>query len=102
MKKTVLAKILAIAALLSVVGSASADESTVPTIRVRYDDLNLASAAGMETLTRRIKVAAARVCRSPVSSTLHVGTRAYGDCIRSTTDQAISQVKPGASEATHE
>jgi UrcA family protein len=38
-------------------------EDTLPTITVNYGDLNLANSAGVETLYRRIRTAATKVCR---------------------------------------
>jgi UrcA family protein len=53
----------ALAALAVTTGSfAAAPGDAAPSVTVRYDDLNLATTAGVDTLYRRISVAAREVC----------------------------------------
>ncbi len=55
--------VLAVAGLAaSVSGLAATAAAEVPSVTVRYDDLNLSTAAGVDQLYRRISMAAQRVC----------------------------------------
>jgi UrcA family protein len=62
MKSTLPALIVAAAALVSAIPSATFAREVVTTERVPYADLNLASEAGIETLDRRLERAVKRVC----------------------------------------
>jgi UrcA family protein len=55
--------VLAVAGLVaSVTGFAATPAVDVPSVSVRYDDLNLSTTAGVDTLYRRISAAARQVC----------------------------------------
>jgi UrcA family protein len=62
MKSTLPALIVAAAALVTAIPSATFARENVTTERVPYADLNLASRAGIETLDRRLERAVKRVC----------------------------------------
>lgn len=62
-----------LAALAVTTASSGAPPSDVaPSVKVRYDDLNLATTAGVETLYRRITIAAREVCPDEYSRDLAV------------------------------
>jgi UrcA family protein len=66
-KPTTLARSLALAGALAAlaftsVASAASPSDSVPSIRVRYDDLNLTTASGVASLYSRISRAADAVC----------------------------------------
>lgn len=72
---------------------AQADPSAQPTVTVRVADLNLQSAPGVDTLFRRIRGAAERVCGE------HDGQRitqkqAYTDCVDQAMSTAMNRVDP--------
>jgi UrcA family protein len=63
-----------------------------PTVRVRYDDLNLSSDQGTHTLYRRIVKAAQQVC--PDTNSRDLDVRAAGErCQAVAIAQAVSDVK---------
>jgi UrcA family protein len=65
--------VLAVAGLVaSVTGFAATPDVDAPSVQVRYDDLNLATTTGVNTLYRRISVAAREVCPDVYSRDLHV------------------------------
>jgi UrcA family protein len=75
-------------ATTSFAGAPSADP---PTMSVRYDDLDLATAAGVNTLYRRISAAAQQVCPDVYSRDL--GVVAAGErCQANAIAQAVRQV----------
>jgi UrcA family protein len=62
-RRTLLQVLCATAAIAGpLAASAGTSMSDVPTVTVRYDDLNLASDAGTKALLRRLSAAADRVC----------------------------------------
>src|SRR5258708_3617631 len=64
----------------------SADEYGGGTVTVRYDDLNLSSPAGVDTLKRRVSSAAAQVCPVPFDDP--VGRILQHSCISRAIDKA--------------
>ena len=62
----------ALAAMSVTAISFAAPADDVPSVAVRYDDLNLATAAGVNTLYSRISHAARQVCPDPFSRDLAV------------------------------
>jgi UrcA family protein len=67
-----LALVGALAAMSVTAISFAAPADDVASIAVRYDDLNLATAAGVNTLYSRISSAARQVCPDPFSRDLTV------------------------------
>jgi UrcA family protein len=63
----------------------------VPSVRVRYDDLNLATSAGVDALYRRISNAARAVCPDEYSRDL-VTVAASARCQANAVDQAVREV----------
>ena len=60
-------------------------------ISVRYDDLNLSSASGIEVLKRRIRGAAEIVCGEADTRELS-GSMLRRQCVREAADAALKQV----------
>lgn len=85
-KRFTLATVAALCLSSAAIG-AYADETgnDVPTVTVRYSDLNLGTQAGATVLYNRIRNAAAQVCGDPTSRELTEATAAKA-CI----DRAIS------------
>ena len=64
---------------------------SAPSVTVRYDDLNLATSAGVETLYRRIAKAARTVC--PDEHSRDLGIAAAGErCQANAVEQAVREV----------
>jgi UrcA family protein len=74
-----------------VIGTASAAESDVPSEVVKYQELNLGSQAGVETLYKRIHVAARHVCGVDGSKDL-ASARVSDECIEQAEARAINKV----------
>jgi UrcA family protein len=89
----------AVALAASLPTAAATSDAFVSHEVVRFDDLNLASAAGVATLERRINSAARRVCGRPDSRGSSFLTRkSYSDCVSNALVSARKQVaiKTGA------
>ena len=88
------AKILVVCALALAAHSASAatQGDDTPSIRVRYDDLNLSAPSGIKALRQRILDAATRVCATEYAGDPLEMNQEHA-CIRGTTDRALRQVK---------
>jgi UrcA family protein len=65
--------------------------SEAPSVKVRYDDLNLATSAGVDALYRRISNAARTVCPDEHSRDL-VTVSAAARCQAKAVDQAVRDV----------
>jgi UrcA family protein len=84
--------VLAVAGLVaSVAGFADTPDVYVPSVKVRYDDLNLATPSGTNTLYRRISAAARDVCPDLYSRDLHVVLAAQ-HCQAAAIARAVSEV----------
>jgi UrcA family protein len=71
--------------------AAAADVDSPPSVSVRYDDLDLSSAAGANVLYHRISVAARQVCPDLYSRDLEVvavGERCYASAV----SKAVAEV----------
>ena len=84
--------VLAVAGLVaSVTGFAATPDVDVPSVKVRYDDLNLATTAGANTLYRRISSAARDVCPDLYSRDTHIVLAAQR-CQAAAIAKAVSEV----------
>lgn len=94
-KLTIFRRSLAVAGALAAMSvtaiSFAAPVDDVPTVAVRYDDLNLATAAGANTLYHRISSAARKVCPDPFSRDLLV-VAASERCQAQAIAQAVREV----------
>jgi len=77
---------------VTTVGSAAAPRDEAPSVTVRYDDLNLASTAGVDALYRRISSAASAVCRDEHTRDLTLQA-AVEHCRANAIAQAVAEVK---------
>ena len=83
---------LSIAGLVaSVTGFAGTPAVDAPSVSVRYDDLNLSTSAGVNTLYRRISMAAREVCPDIYSRDPHVFVAARY-CQAAAVTKAVSEV----------
>jgi len=76
---------------VTAVSFAAPSSDNVPTVTVRYDDLNLATAAGVDTLYRRISSAAREVCPDMYSRDLKI-VAASAHCRADAVAQAVHAV----------
>jgi UrcA family protein len=91
-----LRRCLVVAGAFAALTAATASFAVTPgvdsqSVSVRYDDLNLASPAGVNALYRRISVAARQVCPDIYSRNLDVavaGQRCFADAVA----KAVSEV----------
>jgi UrcA family protein len=82
-----------VVALAMYSGSAvSAEEQRPPSITVRYGDLNLSAAPGVEALKRRVLHAAMRVCGEQYAGDVLAAQFRHA-CERRATDRALAQIK---------
>lgn len=90
---------LTTAAVLALVLSQAASPALAGPAIVRFSDLDLSSAAGVQVLNGRIQQAAEKSCMSPVTRTSHFYSDWYAQCVReSSADMsariaAVSQAK---------
>ena len=90
---SIAAALLATATFASVLSAAHASPIDDSQSRVvRYDDLSLATPAGVEALYRRIKDAARDVCGEPTVSGSHLVTEAWKDCVAGAVRRAVLKV----------
>jgi len=94
------AKTVVRVAALAILASAGAPtlakavvQSDVRSEVVRFDDLNLASEAGVQALYVRIKTAAREVCGPAESSVLGVASAVWRDCVSASLHDAVLKVK---------
>lgn len=80
--------------LTALVASGALAQSTNDTvnIRVRFDDLNLSSPAGVDTLRRRVRTAALSVCGSAPRVADLTRFSLYQQCVRDAEGSASAQV----------
>jgi len=82
-------------AIVGVVASVASFAATpgvdAPSVSVRYDDLNLSTTAGVDTLYRRISAAARDVCPDIYSRDTHIVLAAQR-CQSAAISKAVSQV----------
>jgi UrcA family protein len=64
----------------------------LPTEAVRYGDLDLDTRSGIETLFRRIRIAAAEVCREYEPQGTRLPSSAYRSCTRNAISRAVGNV----------
>jgi UrcA family protein len=72
--------------------TASAEEQNPPSMRVRYDDLNLSAAPGVEALKRRVLHAAMRVCGEQYAGDAFA-VQLQHTCARRASERALAQIK---------
>ena len=82
---------LGAAVLCTLTTPAVASDQDVPTKTVRFDDLNVAKAAGAKVLYRRIQAAAQEVCPRSISRDLHL-VEVQRACIEQAIDNAVRSV----------
>lgn len=83
---------LAVAGLVaSVAGFAATPDVDAPSVAVRYDDLNLATTAGVNKLYQRISAAARQVCPDIYSRDPHIVLAAQ-HCQAAAVAKAVSEV----------
>lgn len=95
---TAIAAALATSLALSVPASADSEVSEV----VKYDDLNLTTTTGAQTLYKRLKAAAWRVCRESVSLAGTSGMLQQGQCMKTLVESAVHNVNKPELTALHE
>jgi UrcA family protein len=78
-------------ALAFYTATASADDASQRTIRVRYDDVNLSSASGVNRLKHRIMSAAKQVCGNDDEREL-LRSSSYQRCVAEATERALATV----------
>jgi len=82
----------AFALAVTTVTFAAPPSDAAPSVTVRYDDLNLASTAGVDALYRRISSAASAVCRDEHTRDLTLQA-AVEHCRANAIAQAVAEVK---------
>ena len=90
--KILLASAIAMTALVA----PSAHAQTVPVAKVFYGDLDINNAAGMATLTSRIKRAAQGVCSGNASAGDLASRTAASACYRAAVEGAMKQMPSAA------
>lgn len=80
---------------------ARAEQPQVPQVTVSYADLDLSKAAGAQTLYKRIKNAAARVCGSSGRYTILEGRKAWHACYDTAVANAVAQIDRPTLTALH-
>jgi UrcA family protein len=83
--------ILSGAMALAAHGTSAAVAESAPQVTVRYDDLNLSSAYGIEILKRRIRHAAEVVCGGADAREVN-STMQHLKCVRDAADSALARV----------
>jgi UrcA family protein len=96
-------QLIAVSALLAAGLAASAFAAPIqttadePQLRVSYDDINTATAAGQKALETRIRAAATRVCEQQSDSTMDVAaTQRFKACMAKTVAAAMAKVPSSA------
>jgi UrcA family protein len=91
------------AVLCTLTTPAIASDQDVPTKTVRFDDLNIAKAAGAKVLYRRIQAAARDVCPLSISRGPYLAAvqhaciqRAIDDAVRSVNAVALTELRFGS------
>ncbi len=87
----VVAAVLATMSALAV-SPAHAEDSAAARVTVRYAELNLQSAAGIQTLYARLKGAARRVCAELDGPSLRERA-AYRSCVTSSLERSVHAVR---------
>jgi UrcA family protein len=72
--------------------TARAVATSEPSIKVRYDDLNLSVPSGVKTLELRIHQAAVQVCGPYEGPMLLERAEVYRECVRDAFDRAFAQI----------
>jgi UrcA family protein len=73
-------------------GAFAADDSDAPSMKVHFGDLNLSTDAGIQTLYRRIKVAARTVCNESMVSGDGRAASHYWACYDKAVADAVDKV----------
>ena len=81
--------------------SYSASAESVKSQTVSFADLDLSKAAGVQTLYKRIKVAARKVCGPADRYTYPTPSRAFGKCVQAAIADAVTQVDRPSLTALH-
>jgi UrcA family protein len=90
------------APLLAPATAAAADTGAdVPSLTVRYDDLNLGNKQGVKTLHHRIERAAQDVCGPSARGGSRVQSIAWRDCVSTAVAGAVAAVDQPALSAYH-
>ena len=83
-------------AALTLLGTASLAHAAAPSVSeqvvVRFDDLNLATPAGLQALYLRIQNAARSVCGTPETLGTRVASQAWKECVSTSVRDAIFKV----------
>jgi UrcA family protein len=87
--------IIGTAAVTTLTTPAGADGLNPPSKTVKFDDLNIATAAGAKALYRRIQTAAVEVCPTQMSYTLRM-EQARRACVDHAIDNAVKSVNSPA------
>ncbi len=91
---------LMIAAPAFAADRAPAHEAESPAKAVRYSELNLQNAAGVQALYTRLHAAARQVCAAQDGRSLRERT-AYGRCVSTSLERAVREVRNDAVLALH-
>jgi UrcA family protein len=92
---TVIFCALGTAAFTTLTTPAGADGLSPPTKTVKFDDLNITTAAGAKVLYRRIQTAAVEVCPAQMSYSLRM-EQAQRACVDHAIDNAVRKVNSPA------
>jgi UrcA family protein len=92
---TVIYCALGTAAFTTLTTPAGADGLTPPTKTVKFNDLNITTAAGAKVLYRRIQTAAVEVCPAQFSYSLRM-EQAQRACVDHAIDNAVKKVNSPA------
>jgi len=84
-------KLLPLAAALAMSSLATAGTTKLPSVVVRYGDLNLDSRAGIRTLHTRLSAAARKVC-SPADGGALADTHVFERCVTDALARGVSDV----------
>jgi UrcA family protein len=90
MNKLTLLLLAASAFAIPALPAAAADAVVTKSLTVRYGDLNLGTDEGAQTLYRRIKLAAQKVCVG--ADTKPFGRAEFRKCVNTAVDDAVAKV----------
>jgi UrcA family protein len=102
MKKSLIALVLACAAVSATAQARPNDVLTTSQVEVFYGDLNLNNPAGAQMMLGRIKQAAIRVCGGSKPSIHDMrDRRTFRDCVERATNDAVRQLNAPLVTALH-
>ena|SRR5271165_2317213 len=93
--QTALFCVLGTAAITALTLPAGADDLNLPSKTVKFDDLNITTAAGARVLYRRIQAAAVEVCPAQFTYSLRM-EQAQHACVDYAIDNAIKKINSPA------